>query len=228
MIKQAEITRRRHSWPERVYKRLLRRFGPQGWWPGDSRVEIVAGAVLVQNTNWRNVEKALNNLKRALLLDFKRLLEMKRETLEELIRPAGCYRVKAARLRNLLTMLNNYHPWESFFAQGLAPARERLLEVSGVGRETADAILLYAGGKATFVADAYTLRVLSRHGLPEAGADYESARAFFMQCLPADEKLLGEFHALILALAKTFCLKRQPRCAECPLHEEEFFLASML
>jgi endonuclease-3 related protein len=223
MIKQVKIARGQQTWPQRVYERLLEYFGPQGWWPGESPVEIVVGAVLVQNTNWANVEKALDNLKQALLLDFTCLLELELESLAEFIRPSGCYRVKAVRLKNLLTMLNRYQPWLSFFAQDLPPARAQLLQVSGIGQETADSLLLYVGGKATFVADAYSLRVLSRHGLLEARAGYDEVRAFFLERLPADQKVLGEFHALLLALAKTFCRKRQALCAQCPLKEKIFF-----
>jgi endonuclease-3 related protein len=220
MIKQAEIMRR--SWPWLAYTSLLQYFGPQGWWPGQSQLEIAVGAVLVQNTSWRNVENALDNLKQALLLDFDRLLEISPEILAEFIRPSGFYRLKARRLQNLLSMLNRHKPWLSFFEQDLPQAREQLLQVSGIGPETADSILLYVGGKATFVADAYSLRVLSRHGLLSEQAGYHEVRAFFMERLPAQAQIFGEFHALLLALVKKFCPRGRPRCLECPLNQRKF------
>ncbi len=149
-----------------VYERLLAAFGPQHWWPGGSPFEIVVGAVLVQNTAWRNVERAIENLREAGLMEPRALYAMPEQDLAELIRPAGYFQVKARRLRNLLKLIVERHDGslEAMFRTDLAALREELLGVSGIGPETADAILLYAGSLPTFVVDTYTHRILARHG----------------------------------------------------------------
>ncbi len=149
-----------------VYERMLAAFGPQHWWPGDSPFEIMVGAVLVQNTAWRNVERAIDNLREAGVMEPHALYALPPTELAELIRPAGYFQVKARRLRNLLKFVVEEYDGslEAMFSTNLASLREQLLAIHGIGPETADAILLYAGGLPTFVVDTYTHRVLARHG----------------------------------------------------------------
>ncbi|HSH12129.1 MAG TPA: endonuclease III domain-containing protein [Desulfurivibrionaceae bacterium] len=205
---------------EEIYQRLLDHFGPQHWWPGDTPLEIMVGAVLTQNTNWENVEKAIANLRRAELLDLQRLAEIPTGMLAELIRPSGYYNLKAVRLHNLLRSITAEHPsLESFFAADRETLREQLLAVKGIGPETADSILLYAAGKPTFVIDAYTHRLLLRHGLIWEESDYYEMQELFLSSLPEDLALFNEYHALIVRVGKEFCRKTKPRCADCPLRE---------
>lgn len=205
---------------EEIYRRLLDRFGPQHWWPGDTPLEIMVGAVLTQNTNWENVEKAIANLKAAGLLDLQRLAETPTGMLAELIRPSGYYNLKAGRLHNLLRAITGEHDsLESFFAADLETLRAQLLAVKGIGPETADSILLYAGAKPTFVIDAYTHRLLLRHGLIWEESNYYEMQELFLSSLPEEVALFNEYHALIVRVGKEFCRKTKPRCAECPLLE---------
>jgi endonuclease-3 related protein len=178
------------------------------------------GAVLTQNTNWGNVERAIANLKGRGVLDFAALRGLDPAELAELIRPAGYYNLKAARLRNLLDLLHQHHgeTWEDVFRLPLDAARERLLAAKGVGPETADSILLYAGGRPSFVIDAYTFRVLHRHGLG-LGLDYHGLRRLFMASLPPKVSLYNEFHALLVRLGKDYCKKGRPACASCPARD---------
>ena len=199
---------------------LLAAFGPQHWWPGQTPFEVLVGAVLTQNTNWGNVERAIANLKARDLLGLPALRGLEPAELAQLIRPAGYYNLKAARLRNLLDLLYDNHgeAWEDVFAQPLEAARACLLAAKGVGPETADSILLYAGGLPSFVIDAYTFRVLTRHGLGQ-GLDYHGLRDLFMASLPDQAPLYNEFHALLVRLGKDYCRKSQPRCEACPARE---------
>ncbi len=201
------------------YDALREHFGPQQWWPAETPFEVMVGAVLTQNTNWRNVEKAIANLKREGLMDPVSLDAVPRERLAELIRPAGYYNVKAARLGNLLDAIvrDCGGSLERFFDGSVDTLRERLLAVKGVGRETADSIVLYAAGKPTFVVDAYTYRVLYRHGLIFDGAGYEEVKDIFESALPRDATLFNEYHALLVQLGKSFCRKSRPQCSSCPL-----------
>ncbi len=177
------------------------------------------GAILTQNTNWQNVERAIKNLKDKGALDPFVLYEMPLEELALLLRPAGYFRVKAQRLKNFVRFLvENYEGrLEKLFAEGLDEARAKLLSVSGIGPETADSILLYAGGLPTFVIDAYTKRILLRHGLATEEMGYEDLRELFMRHLPSDPELFNEYHALLVAVGKQFCRPRKPLCASCPL-----------
>ena len=204
-----------------LYDRLFDALGPQKWWPAQSPFEVIVGAVLVQNTNWQNVRRAIENLRRADLLEPNALYSVAAEELEQLIRPAGYYRVKARRLRNLLQLLVEHYDGslEAMFATALPGLREELLAVNGVGPETADSILLYAGNLPVFVVDAYTHRVLSRHGCIEFDADYHAIQDYFQGELPEDVALFNEFHALLVNVGKHFCRKSKPNCAECPLGE---------
>jgi len=203
-----------------IYRRLLEHFGPQHWWPGDTPLEIMVGAVLTQNTNWENVEKAIANLKAADLLDLQRLAETPTTLLAELIRPSGYYNLKAVRLHNLIRTITAAHDsLEEFFAADRDSLRESLLAVKGIGPETADSILLYAAEKPTFVIDAYTHRLLLRHDLIWEESDYYEMQEMFLGELPDDIALFNEYHALIVKVGKEFCRKSKPRCGECPLRE---------
>jgi len=203
---------------DEVYNRLFAAYGPQHWWPGESPFEVLIGAVLVQNTAWQNVARAIDNLKQADLLEPHALYGISDEELEELIRPAGYFRVKGRRLRNLLQLLVERYDGslEAMFASGLWSLREELLSVNGVGPETADSILLYAGGLPTFVVDTYTHRVFARHGWIEFDADYHAIKDYFESGLERDAALYNEYHALLVRVGKLHCRKR-PKCDGCPL-----------
>ncbi|MEN8140964.1 MAG: endonuclease III domain-containing protein [Thermodesulfobacteriota bacterium] len=200
-----------------IYERLLAHFGPQHWWPAASPFEVLVGAVLTQNTNWANVEKALANLKDHDLLSLDALLALNLDELAQLIRPSGYYNLKARRLHNLLTLIAEYGDLTAFLAQEQAELREQLLSVKGIGPETADSIILYGAGQPAFVVDAYTFRFLRRHGLVGEESSYEEMQELFTSALPLDAPLFNEYHALIVRLAKEYCLKRRPRCQDCPL-----------
>jgi endonuclease-3 related protein len=202
-----------------IFRLLLAYFGPQHWWPADGPFEVAVGAILTQNTNWRNVERAVENLKRTNALTVAGISGLAETALGELIRPSGYYTVKARRLANYVAYINDRYggDFHASLTGDAADRRAELLSVSGIGPETADSILLYAGGHRTFVVDAYTRRVVSRHGLAPADATYEELRSLFMDNLPADASLSNEFHALLVAVGKHFCRPREPRCEGCPL-----------
>jgi endonuclease III related protein len=204
---------------QEVYNRLLDAFGPQNWWPGDTHFEMMVGAILVQNTNWQNVERAIGSLRAADLLDPHALRDVSEEELEELIRPAGYYRVKARRLRSLIEFFVERYDGsiEAMFRTPPDKLRRELLGIHGVGPETADSILLYAGSLPTFVVDAYTHRILSRHGWIDPEADYHQIQEYFHDHLPADAAMFNDFHALLVYLGKHFCKKSKPLCKSCPL-----------
>ncbi len=202
-----------------IYRRLYSYFGPQKWWPAQSRFEVMVAAVLTQNTNWSNVERAIGNLKEKGLLEPNKLYSLKNTRLARLIRPSGYYNLKAKRLKNLLRLfIRRYQGQMGRMALVEAKVlRQELLTVSGIGPETADSILLYGLGKPVFVVDAYTKRILSRHGIIEEGMDYDGVQRLFMLGLRKDAKLFNEYHALLVRLGKDFCLKGKPRCLTCPL-----------
>jgi endonuclease-3 related protein len=179
----------------------------------------MVGAVLTQNTSWRNAERALSNLRAAQVLTPAKIHALPQEKLEQLLRPAGYFRVKARRLRALVDYLHQRHGDDlASLAHGdLETLRRELMSVHGVGPETADSILLYAAGRPTFVVDAYTERIFSRLGLAQNGVAYEELRTLFMDSLPSDPALFNEYHALIVRHAKERCHKREPVCAGCPL-----------
>ncbi|MFQ5431033.1 MAG: endonuclease III domain-containing protein [Nitrospinota bacterium] len=202
-----------------IYKKLSNHFGPRRWWPGDSDLEVCIGAVLTQNTAWKNVEKAIANLKKSGKLELPHLTAMPEKKLAALIKPSGYYNLKAKRLRALLNFLAscNSGDWRGYLrGLKLETAREKLLSVYGIGPETADSILLYAAQRRTFVIDAYTLRFGGRYGIFPQNTNYESAREYFMNKLPRKVKLYNEYHALIVALGHNYC-KPKPLCNECPL-----------
>lgn len=202
-----------------LYRLLSEHFGPQDWWPGDTPFEVAVGAVLTQNTSWTNVAKAIANLKAAGALSLKKMRALAPAELAQLIRPAGYYNLKEKRLRNLLDFLaqESRGGLKALTIRSLDQARAELLDVKGVGPETADSILLYACGQPTFVIDAYTFRVLGRHGLAPEGVDYHGLRALFMDHLPHEAQLFNEFHALFVRLGKELCKKGSPLCEGCPL-----------
>ena len=201
-----------------IYQLLLARFGPQNWWPGETQFEIIVGAILTQNTNWTNVEKAIANLKSANLLTPEKLHNLELTQLAPLIKSAGYFNVKAKRLKNFLTWLFNDYNGSLTDLQQLNTdrLREELLTIKGVGPETADSILLYAFERPVFVVDAYTARIAVRHHLIEPDIDYEQLRYLFESNLSADVKFFNEYHALLVRLGKEFC-KPKPKCSTCPL-----------
>lgn len=201
-----------------LYQRLFQAFGPQGWWPGDTPFEVAVGAILTQNTNWQNVAKTLAVLKAQGMLEPRRLAALPVEELARHLRPTGYYNLKARRLKSFLEFLAFRFAcsMEEMAREDLQPLRAELLTLYGIGPETADSILLYALEKPTFVVDAYTFRILSRHGLVGEPCSYEDLRALFMDHLPAEVSLYQEFHALLVRLGKEFCRPR-PRCSGCPL-----------
>lgn len=202
-----------------VYQKLYLRFGPQNWWPGDGPFEVIIGAILTQNTNWQNVAKAIANLKEAKVLSPKKLYCLSEAKLAKLIRPSGYYNIKAKRLRSFLDFLfKNYGGnLNRMFNRPLHDLRNEILGVKGVGPETADSILLYAGGFPIFVVDAYTKRIFSRHHLITEDAAYLEVQKIFMQNLRRDVELYNEYHALIVRLGKEICKKNNPKCEICPL-----------
>jgi len=204
-----------------VYMRLCRAFGPQNWWPGDTPFEIAVGAILTQNTNWTNVEKAIQNLKSKNALSAHALHHIQPGELAELIRPAGYFNIKAKRLKSFIEFLmNNYNgSMKKMNQRDTVYLREELLSVHGVGRETADSIILYALDKPVFVIDAYTKRVLSRHGIMDYKESYDTFQALFHDSLKKDVRLFNEYHALFVRVGKTFCKRQNPACEKCPLNQ---------
>jgi endonuclease-3 related protein len=204
-----------------VYRCLFDFFGPQHWWPGETPFEVIVGAILTQNTSWQNVERAIHNLREADLLEPRALYDVPIEELEELIRPAGYFRIKAKRLRSLLEFLVQRYDGslDAMFKTSLPELREELLNVHGIGPETADSILLYAGNLPSFVVDAYTHRVFSRHGWIDFEADYHQIQDYIQGELPQEVSLYNEYHALLVRLGKDYCRKTNPKCEACPLRE---------
>ena len=200
------------------YNRLYERYGPQHWWPGETSFEIVVGAILTQNTNWKNVEKAISNLENAGCLTPEKLYGLPVGKLAELIRPAGYFNLKAQRLKNFLDWLFEKHDGmlESLETLPTSTLREQLLAIKGIGPETADSICLYAFQKPIFVVDAYTARIFGRHGMIESPSGYEQIQELFHAELEPDAALFNEFHALIVRVGKEYC-KRKPVCQGCPL-----------
>jgi endonuclease-3 related protein len=202
----------------KIFERLYSFYGPQHWWPGETPFEIAVGAILTQNTNWGNVEKAITNLKAAGLLSPEKLEEIQEGRLAELIRPAGYFNIKAKRLKAFISLLMNSYQgsMKKMKKEDLQYLRHKLLEVNGIGPETADSILLYALGKPVFVIDAYTRRVLSRHNILPYDAPYEEYQRLFHDGLDEDVPLFNEYHALFVRVGKDFC-RPKPRCEDCPL-----------
>ncbi len=203
-----------------IYERLFDAFGPQHWWPGDTPFEIAVGAILTQNTNWSNVEKAIANLKKEGLMNFRSLHASPDDRIAKLIRPSGYFNIKAKRLRNFMEFMSQEYngSLRQMMKEALTDIRGQLLSVSGIGPETADSIILYALGKPVFVIDAYTKRVLSRHNILDYGKGYDAFQQLFHGALPEDAGLFNEYHALFVRLAKEHC-RTKPLCEACPLKE---------
>ncbi len=201
-----------------IYHKLYHAYGPQHWWPGNSPFEIAVGAILTQNTNWANVEKAIRYLKRKKTLNAKGIHAMGTEELALFIRPAGYFNVKAKRLKAFVHFLINDYDgsMNRMRNEEMDTLRTKLLNIHGVGPETADSILLYALEKPVFVIDAYTKRALSRHNIIKRDDSYERIQSLFHSTLNNDTVLFNEYHALFVRLGKTSCRKK-PICDRCPL-----------
>lgn len=201
-----------------MFDLMLDHFGPQNWWPAETEFEVMVGAILTQNTNWKNVEKAIHNLKKKGLLSLDSLHSINVTDLAREIRPAGYYNIKAKRLKNLINFLvDKYQADLSILIEDdTQTLREGLLSVKGIGPETADSILLYSASRPIFVVDAYTHRILSRHDMIEEQTDYYELQGLFMDHLPEEAALFNEFHALIVQIGKNYCRKK-PSCSICPL-----------
>ncbi len=231
-IRPSAATRRRGHALRRAYELMRARFGHQHWWPGETPFEVCVGAILTQNTAWTNVERAIANLKAARVLEPKKLFALPEAKLAELIRPAGYFNVKARRLRSFLRVLVETFggDLDRLFAGETSVVRERLLAIHGVGPESADSLLLYAGGHGSFVIDAYTQRIFQRHEWgpksevpsPKPSASYDELKAL---CESALDQKRGaarldywqDYHAQLVMAGKHFCRTRAPRCEECPL-----------
>jgi endonuclease-3 related protein len=205
----------------RYYSVLRGRFGPQQWWPARTRLEVILGAILTQNTAWHNATLALRNLRQAGLLSWQGLRRAPLPRLEACLRPAGFYRQKARTIRDFVDWLARQHAGSllRLFSLPAEQLRGQLLSRKGLGPETVDAILLYAAERPLFVADAYTRRVLARHGFVSAAADYHETQEFLHAHLPREAPLFNEFHALLVEVGKRHCKPQSPRCAGCPLEE---------
>ena len=201
------------------YRLLYSRFGPQNWWPAETPFEVMIGAILTQNTGWSNVEKAIRNLKKVKALTPDKLSAMSIGRLARLILPSGYYNLKAMRLKEFIRFFLREYRGDArlMSAEKTEFLRNQLLAVRGIGPETADSILLYALNKPVFVVDAYTKRILSRHGLIEPDAGYQEVQDLFRKNLKNSVKLFNEYHALLVKLGKDLCLKTKPRCNICPL-----------
>lgn len=201
-----------------IYDRLYECYGPQGWWPGRTRFEIIVGAILTQNTAWTNVEKAIRNLRAAGVLTPAKMQRLGSKRLATLIRPAGYYNIKTKRLKSFLNFLDDKYEGSLDRMSRLDTKllRRELLGVHGIGPETCDSILLYAFNRPVFVVDAYTKRVFSRHAFFSENAAYDEVQALFMGALPVRAELFNEYHALVVKLAKE-CCRKVPKCEECPV-----------
>jgi endonuclease-3 related protein len=204
---------------ESYFRALHSALGPQHWWPARTKFEIILGAILTQNTAWVNVERAIANLRRKRLLTPRAIERVPAPRLARLIRSSGYFRQKTKKLKAFVRYLRKQYGGSlpRMFRTPTAKLREGLLGVHGVGPETADSILLYAGDHAVFVVDAYTKRIFSRHGLVSEKAGYEEMRAILEDNLPSDPALYVEFHALLVQVGKNWCRPTAPRCDACPL-----------
>jgi len=202
----------------RIYRLLVKTYGPQGWWPAEGNFEMIVGAILTQNTSWANVTRALGNLQRAGLLSPRKMAGLAAGELCEYIRPAGYFRQKSRTLMEFLRFLRSDYGGnlEKMLASGQEKLRAGLLGVRGIGPETADSIVLFAGHYPVFVVDAYTGRIFRCQGLIAEGAKYAEIQGMVMANLEPDERLFNEFHALLVRLGKTHC-RKAPRCEGCPL-----------
>ncbi|HEY1469408.1 MAG TPA: endonuclease III domain-containing protein [Candidatus Acidoferrum sp.] len=201
------------------YDALFAAHGPQDWWPGRTRFEVIVGTILTQNTSWTNVERAIAGLRKEKLLTVEAMERVSLSKLARLIRSSGYFRQKARKLKEFVGFLRSQHhgSLSKMFQVPTAVLREQLLGVHGIGPETADSILLYAGNHPVFVVDAYTRRILQRHGLARGKETYEDIRKLFEKSLPANRELFNEYHALIVHVGKHFCRAKAPVCSGCAL-----------
>jgi endonuclease III related protein len=204
---------------DEYFNSLFTALGPQHWWPGDTPFEIVIGAILTQNTVWKNVEQTISNLREADLLSPAAIQGVHLRRLESLLRPSGYFRQKARKLKAFCKFLQTEYAGslDRMFTTPTIVLREKLLGVFGIGPETADSMLLYAGGHSVFVVDAYTKRMLQRHGWVGDNPKYDDVQWLFEHQFPGNLKLFNEFHALIVQTGKRWCLAQDPKCDECPL-----------
>ena len=205
-----------------IYDALMAHYGPQGWWPAESAAETIIGTILVQHTAWRNVERAIVNLKAQDLLDFRAIHDLNHGNLAKIIQPAGTPTVKARRLQAFAAWLGARPGFvlESMSATPQEVLRRELLAIKGIGPETADCIVLYAAQQPAFVVDAYTRRVLTRHLLADSNWGYDQLKDLFEANLPREVRLFNEFHALLVEVGKRHC-RKTPACTDCPLDHLE-------
>lgn len=203
----------------RYYEAMSGALGPMGWWPAQTPFEVIVGAILTQSTAWGNVERAIANLRSARMLTPAAMFQVRTSRLAELVRPSGYFRQKAKKLKAFVRFLQTEYggSLKRMFRTPTLELRKKLLSVHGIGPETADSILLYAGNHPVFVVDAYTHRIFGRHGITEGKPDYEGVRALIETSIPQQPELFNEFHALIVNTGKNWCRKGAPRCEKCPL-----------
>jgi len=208
-----------HSFLMQIYQTLLDHFGPRGWWPGDSRLEIILGAILTQAVAWKNVKKAIDNLKENELIDIVCLEEIEETGLAELLKPALYHRQKAKKLKATVNFITREYnqDLDLMFDNSLVELRPKLLSVWGIGPETADSILLYAGNKRIFVVDAYTCRIFSRLGMVPENVTYHEMQEFMQKYVEPEIDIYNEYHALLVALGANYCKKSKPICNKCPI-----------
>lgn len=203
----------------KLYNVLYKYFGPQNWWPGNTIDEIIIGAILTQNTSWKNVEKAINNLRRADLLSLCKIYYGDNEEIIEAIKPSGFYNQKYNTLKNISTLFfRNYkHSYRNIHRNDISSTRRNILSVKGIGNETCDSILLYAFKMPTFVIDTYTIRILLRHNLIDIKDKYNDVKMLFSNSLESNACLFNEYHALLVRVGKEYCFKKVPLCNKCPI-----------
>jgi len=203
----------------RYYEAMAEALGPMHWWPAQTPFEVIVGAILTQSTAWGNVERAIANLRLARVLTPSAMLRISNPRLAALVRPTGYFRQKAKKLKAFVRFLDDGYggSLKRMFLTPTLELREKLLSVHGIGPETADSILLYAGNHPVFVVDAYTHRIFERHGITSGKPDYEKVRALIETSIPGNPEMFNEFHALIVNTGKNWCRKTAPRCEECPL-----------
>lgn len=209
----------------KIYGTLLQEYGSQHWWPTTTaarETEIIIGAILTQNTSWKNVEKAIANLAAAGMVDFRKIAAAKKEKMAQLIRPSGYYNQKAERLQLFAQYVRDNYSGNinKLLRKRKEELRAELLELKGIGPETADSIILYAANKTVFVIDAYTRRIFSRIGVCSSDVGYDELQQLIVSGLPKNMRaaaVFNQYHALLVGLGKSVCVKHEPRCSECPL-----------